>query len=377
MNLETFHAGNFRQQFQYRSFSPTTINGLWEWSDVQVNSLLSEANRWIGELNAFSKLLPDVDLYIKMHVLKEANASSRIEGTQTNMASAALPEEEIDPEGRDDWHEVQNYVHAMNHAVERLSQLPLSNRLLCESHAILLEGVRGEHKTPGEFRSSQNWIGGSNLSDAVFIPPHPDEVPELMGDLEKLWHNDSIEVPHLIRVALSHYQFETIHPFQDGNGRIGRLLVTLYLMYHGLLAKPCLYISAFLEKNRASYYDALMAVRTRNDLLHWVRFFLNAVNSTARDAVETFRAIVDLKAELDEKMRSLGRRAHNGARLLQVLYSTPGIRSQDVSRRLDISPMTAHNLIRDFEALGILREVTGFQRNRIYFFERYFNLFNK
>lgn len=375
MQIEQFQSGRFRQQFQYRSFTPALINIQWGWSDPQINSLLAEANRWIGELNAFGQLLPDVDLYIKMHVLKEASSSSRIEGTQTSIETAALPEDEVDPEGRDDWDEVQNYVRAMNLGVERLSSFPLSNRLLRETHAILMSGVRGEHKTPGEFRTSQNWIGGSNLSDAVFIPPHPEEMPELMSDLEQFWHNDGIHVPHLVRIAISHYQFETIHPFQDGNGRIGRLLITLYLMSHGLLAKPCLYLSAFFEKNRPAYYDALMAVRTRHDLLHWIRFFLNALNVTAKDAVKTFRSIVDLKAQLDAEVQGLGRRAPNGARLLKHLYSQPAVRSQDIVRELAVSPMTAQSLINAFVERGILLEITGNRRNRLYYFNRYLDLF--
>ncbi len=375
MRIEEFQSGNYRQQYQYRSFNPTYINHEWTWEDAAVNSLLAEANRWVGELNAYSKILPDVNLYIKMHVLKEANASSRIEGTQTSMETAALPLEEIDPEGRDDWQEVQNYVAAMNNGVDRLENLSLSNRLLKEAHAILLRGVRGEHKTPGEFRKSQNWIGGSNLTDAAFIPPHQDEVPELMSDLEKFWHNDRIEVPHLIRIALSHYQFETIHPFQDGNGRIGRLLITLYLMSHGLLTKPCLYVSSFLEKNRASYYDALTAVRTRHDLLNWVKFFLNAINVTANEAVETFRKIVELKEEMQQLVFSMGGRATNGARLLELFYSHPGLSTRFAAKQLNLTPATIDRLLREFIRLGIVHEITGYRRNRIFFFKPYFDLF--
>ncbi len=375
MNIEAFKAGHLTKQFKYSSFQPETINRQWTWLDPEVNGLLSEANRWLGELNAFGKILPDVDTYIRMHALKEANASSRIEGTQTRMETAARPIEQVEPEKRDDWQEVHRYLEAMDHALEGLGKLPLSNRLLCQTHAILLAGGRGETKSPGEFRRSQNWIGGSSLTDAVFIPPHHDDLPALLTDLESFWHNDDIRVPHLIRIAISHYQFETIHPFLDGNGRIGRLLITLYLMDKELLVKPCLYLSDFLERHRDSYYDALTAVRTRNDLLHWVRFFLSAVLETAKGAVATFRSIMELKQELDAKILGLGRRSETGTRLLQYLYINPYVDVPEVTKALGISPATANALLAEFLRLDILTELTGYRRNRIFHFHAYFKLF--
>ncbi|MDB5033425.1 MAG: cell filamentation protein Fic [Chlorobi bacterium] len=224
MKLEQFQSGVWRQQYKYKSFQPATVNREWVWEDPTVNALLEKATQALGELNAFSLIVPDIDLFIQMHVVKEAQTSSRIEGTQTGMEEAILHEEQIQPEKRDDWREVRNYIDAINISVGALETMPLSNRLLKDTHAILMQGVRGEHKQPGEFRSSQNWIGGSSLADAVFIPPHQNDVSELMGDLEAFWHNEAIMVPHLIRIAISHYQFETIHPFLDGNGRIGRYI---------------------------------------------------------------------------------------------------------------------------------------------------------
>ena len=312
MKLEDFRAGIFKQQYQYKSFSPTLVNCEWLWGDPRINTLLEQANQALGELNAFSLIVPDVDLFIRMHILKEANTSSRIEGTQTELDEVLMRREEIVPEKQDDWEEVHNYITAMNEAIGELETLPLSNRLLKGTHGTLMQGVRGEHKTPGEFRRSQNWIGGVSLADAVFIPPHQDEVPDLMIDLEKLWHNENIHVPHLIRIAISHYQFETVHPFLDGNGRIGRLLITLYLVSKGLLKKPSLYLSDHLEKNKGAYYDSLSMVRSSSDLGQWVRFFLVAVLETAQKGKQTFQEILALRSKLEPKMFQLGRRGSNG-----------------------------------------------------------------
>ena len=319
--------------------------------------------------------MPDIDLFIEMHVVKEAQTSSRIEGTQTGIDEALMSEEQIQPEKRDDWREVRNYIDAVNMAIAELEHLPLSNRLLKHTHEILMRGVRGEHKQPGEFRTSQNWIGGSNLTDAVFIPPYPDGVPELMSDLEKFWHNETITVPHLIRVAISHYQFETIHPFSDGNGRIGRLLIPLYLVSHGLLAKPSLYLSDFFERNRASYYDALMRVRVANDLIHWIRFFLNGMAETATKGRDVFQQILALRTETEHTILKLGKRAANAQKALNLLYRKPIISAADLEQALSVSTPTAHALIHDFERLEILKEITGQQRGRAYVFQHYFDLF--
>lgn len=312
-----------------------------------------------------------------MHVMKEAQTSSRIEGTQTGIAEALLPEEQVGPEKRDDWREVQNYVRALNTAIADLERLPLSNRLLRQTHEILMRDVRGEGKQPGEFRTGQNWIGGSSLADAAFIPPHPADVPELMGDLENFLHNETITVPRLVRVAIAHYQFETIHPFNDGNGRIGRLLITLYLVSNGLLSKPSLYLSEYFERNRAAYYDALTRVRHSNDLIHWIRFFLNGVAETAAKGRDTFQKILGLRTEVDRKLLELGKRAHNAQRALQFFFRHPILSPAQLEAELGVSQPTVGALLKDFERLDIVREMTGNARYRLYSFEPYISLFLK
>ncbi|MDP2060622.1 MAG: Fic family protein [Flavobacteriaceae bacterium] len=375
MNVSDFKAGKTVQRYQYKSFEPNLVDIPWQIDNVELVMLLSEANIKMGELNAFSQLIPDVDFFIKMHVLKEGTKSSRIEGTQTNIDEAIQKEEYIQPEKKGDWQEVQNYVQAMNQAIERLEKLPLSNRLLKQTHKTLLQGVRGTHKLPGDFRQSQNWIGGSSLADATFIPPHQDSVADLMTDLEKFLHNDNIPVPHLIKVGIAHYQFETIHPFLDGNGRIGRLLITLFLVSNELLHKPTLYLSDFFEKNKALYYDNLTRVRTHNDLTQWLKYFLEGVRSTSENSIQTFKSIIKLRSEAEHKIMSLGKKQVLAKSFLQFLYSKPIADAGDVAEALEINVSTALRLIDDFIKLNILTEVTGFKRNRIFAFDDYIKLF--
>jgi Fic family protein len=377
MNLLDIVSGKLVKQVGYRSFMPEKINHEWIISSPEVNKLLAEANRLIGELNAFSQIIPNVDFFIAMHVLKEATTSSRIEGTKTNMEEALVKEEDIHPEKRDDWAEVHNYINAINYSIKELEQLPLSNRLIRKTHKILLAGVRGKHKTPGQFRISQNWIGAT-INDAAFIPPHQADIADLMSDMEKFIHNDEIQVPHLIRIAIIHYQFETIHPFLDGNGRLGRLLITLYLVSSGILRKPSLYLSDFFEKNKGYYFDNLMNVRLKNDLVQWVKFFLSGVIETSKESIQVFMDIISLKTDIEVKrLPSLGSKIENAQKLLNKLYQNPIIDSTQVSELLDIAPSTANRLLNDLIELKILTELTGFKRNRKYIFTEYFDIFQR
>ena len=376
MDIKDFVAGKFKEQLEYKSFSPEKINKQWIISNPDVNDLLTEANRLIGELNAFSQIIPDVDFFITMHIMKEATTSCKIEGTKTNMDEALIrDEEDIKPEKRDDWREVQNYIKAINKSIKELENLPISNRLLKQTHELLLSGVRGKRELPGQFRNSQNWIGAT-LKDAVFIPPHQSEVQDLMSDLEQFVHNDKIKVPHLIRIGIIHYQFETIHPFLDGNGRLGRLLITLYLVSKNVLIKPSLYLSDFFEKNKAYYYDNLMIVRVSNNLTQWLKFFLVGIIETSKSSIGVFNNILSLKSKLEtEILPKLGSKVKKGQALLQVLYQFPILSTKNTAVFLNISTSTANRLIMDFVKLGILEEYTGYKRNRKFIFREYVDLF--
>lgn len=375
MNISNFKSGKLVQRYQYKSFEPSKVNSDWLLDDAQLQLLLSKADIKLGELNAFSQLIPDVDFFIKMHILKEGTKSSRIEGTQTNIDDAVQKEEYIEAEKKDDWLEVRNYVSAMSQSIKALNKLPLSNRLLKQAQKTLLQGARGDRKTLGEFRKSQNWIGGASLRDAIFIPPDQDSVDDLMADLEKFLHNENSALPQLIKIGIAHYQFETIHPFLDGNGRIGRLLITLYLMSNELLHQPTLYLSDFFEKNKSLYYDNLTRARTHNDLTQWLKFFLEGVRSTSENSIQTFKNIIKLRGDVEKKVATLGKKQALAIEFLQYLYSNPTVDSSDVVEVLQINLSTALRLVDDFIKLKILVEITGQKRNRIFVFEPYIKLF--
>lgn len=379
MDITQFIAGStVKQPTGYKSFFPEAVNHTFTWKEASINVLLEKATLQLGALNSFSHFVPDIDLFIRMHVVKEATESSRIEGTRTNIEEALVRAADLVPEKRDDWQEVNNYVRAMNYAIPRLQTLPLSSRLLRETHAILLEGARGEHKLPGEFRASQNWIGGASLNDAVFIPPPHHELGRLMGDLENFLHNENAVVPNLIKIALAHYQFETIHPFLDGNGRIGRLMITLYLIENGIIDKPVLYLSDYFEKNKGDYYDNLTAVRTKNDLTRWIRFFLMAVMQTCERATQSLTSIMQLRRDCEgEKILALGKKAPNAKKVLDYLFTQPVVTAQQVSELLKISLVSSYKLIDDFVKVGILEEATGFKRNRFFIFREYLSIFHR
>jgi Fic family protein len=373
--MKNYKSGNYQNQGYYKSFQPSLINTQWLLEDMELQSLLSQADRHLGRLDMYSEYIPNIDLFISMHVVKEATQSSKIEGTQTNIEEALMDEKDIVLDKRDDWEEIQNYIQAMQTAIKQLETLPFSSRLIKETHKTLLQGVRGENKMPGEFRTSQNWIGGASINDATFIPPVHTSIAELMGDLEKFAHNEEFYFPDLLKIALIHYQFETIHPFLDGNGRVGRLLITLYLVDKTILKKPILYLSDFFEKNRHLYYDNLMNVRTKNDLKQWFKFFLVGVIETAKKGVSTFDAILKLKKEIEESIQQLGKRSTSILKILDYLYQKPILDAQKASEITNLSVSTAYKIIEEMVALDILKEITGGKRGKIYTFDKYIKLF--
>lgn len=374
--MKNFKSGLYKQQLKYKSFSPFFINKKFKLENDKINILNIDASRLLAELNTYSELIPDIDFFIKMNVIKEANKSNMIEGTRTEVDDIVLPSEEVNPEKKDDWNEVHNYIKAMNYSIDKLNNTPLSIRLLKDSHKILLASVRGKNKTPGKLRQSQNWIGGSSLTDAFFIPPTAKEVPDLLSDLEKFWHQNN-NIPKLIKIAIIHYQFETIHPFLDGNGRLGRLLITLQLVDSKILTKPALYLSSFFEKNRASYYDSLNIVRKSNDLEQWIIFFLNGVITTSKDSINTFKKIINLRKKYNTKIITMGSRSKNAQKLLLYMFSKPIINIKTVEKELAISFNSANRLLKTLVDLKILKELTGFSRNRLFVLEEYLELFKK
>lgn len=380
MQQSTYIAGSIRRfnantPAEYSYFLPESLPATLTPNDPKLSRLLEEATHSLGELNAYARFVPDIDYFIRMHETKEATASSKIEGTRTNMGEALMREQDVAPERRDDWHEVQNYILAMKYAIGELDTLPLATRLLDGTHKVLLQGVRGAGKQPGSIRTSQNWIGGATLRDAKFVPPHNMHLSELLSDLERFLNEDNLTMPLLLKAGIAHYQFESIHPYLDGNGRLGRLLIILYLIQRNMLDKPVLYISQFFEENRQNYYDALTTVRRTNDIEQWLRFFLVGVNETALKAIETLQAIMSLRQSTSASILQLGKRAERAGQLTNHLYQDPIISVNAAAEILGTSHQSANALVAELVRLGILTEITGFERNRLFRYEKYVALF--
>jgi Fic family protein len=381
MNKEGRAGRYVRQLAGYRAFLPAPLP-----PDPPVNlgpplrELLSEADYALGRLDGAVLTLPNPDLFVFMYVRKEAVLSSQIEGTQSSLQNLLAAEARLaDPEAPADVAEVVNYVKAMNHGLERLAELPVSVRLIREIHGVLMQGARGGRLTPGELRTSQNWIGpsGCTLAEASFIPPPPHAVPQALSDLERFLHGKD-PLPPLVQVGLAHVQFETIHPFLDGKGRIGRLLISFLLTEKKLLGRPVLYLSHHFKRYRAEYYERLQAVRDAGDFEGWLAFFLRGVAEVSREATQTAAAILrireDYRARITEK---LGRAAGNAQRVMDRLFDHPIVNVAAVRKWLDVTPAGANQIVNRLVDIGLLREITGYARNRRFRFDPYLELFEE
>lgn len=349
---------------------------------VQMDALyrqLESANRALGRLDGITSILPDTPLFLYMYVRKEALLSSQIEGTQSSLSDLLLFESEEAPGvPLDDVQEVSNYVAAMNHGLARIREgFPISLRLIREIHDILLSKGRGSNKQPGEFRRSQNWIGGTRPGNALFVPPPPERVVDLMSDLETFIHAETAEIPSLIKAGLVHVQFETIHPFLDGNGRLGRLLITFLLCTQGILKEPILYLSLYFKAHRRQYYDLLQGVRERGDWETWIEFFLDGITETSLQAAEAAREILSLFEADRKRIDSLGRPAASALRVHQLLQQKPIVGIPDAAQKLGISAPTIAKSIQHLEELGIIREITGKQRGRMFVYSDYLSILSR
>lgn len=372
IEVETFQPGNHVRSGNNSCFVPSLINDEWTWRSPEISRLLEAASNRLGELKGLSRLAPNVDLFVTLLTAEEATASSRIEGTQTVLDETVRPEAQIKPERRDDWREVRNYIDALAEA--RQSSVPLSSRTIKQAHKILMRGARGQNKAPGEFRRVQNYLSASPVSPKFYPPPAP-KVAELMSDLEKFLHNDDIHTPILMRIAIAHYQFETIHPFLDGNGRIGRLMIPLYLTEKKQTDKPLLYMSRYLEQNKMQYYQNLTLVRD-GDMARWLKYFLTGARDAAADAVRTLNATLSLKDQLSQTIDNEFKRSGGNARtLLEHLFKHQVVTVEEVAQKCGITYKTANTLVEKFVQLKLLREITGRTRNRLFVFQQYLDIF--
>ncbi|MEH2290054.1 Fic family protein [Nostoc sp.] len=373
-------SGQYVKQVEgYSAFIPAPLppDPPLKMDDPELICLLSDADRALGRLDGSTSILPNPDLFVAMYVRQEAVLSSQIEGTQSTLEDVL--QFEIDVKGQEipkDVEEVVNYIRAMNYGLERLKEFPLCLRLIREIHAHLVDGVRGGDRTPGEFRKSQNWIGatGCSLATASFVPPPVAEMNQALDNLEKFLH-DTTSFPVLILCGLAHSQFETIHPFLDGNGRIGRLLITFLLCERGILQRPLLYLSHYLKAHRMEYYDRLMAIRTDGDWEGWLKFFLRGIFEVSQSATATARSILNLREAHREIIGQKISSSNYGLRLLDCLFKQPIVTVRLVEDNLQCAYVTASKTIEQFVELGLLREITGWQRNRLYRYEPYLALF--
>ena len=375
IKLSTYQSGQFLERQGYKVFAPKQVNDSWLIDDPEVLALSAAAHHALGRLDAFGTLLKDIDTFTKLIVVKEATESSRIEGTRTEVEEVYLPESELSANQLIDQEEVKNYIAALQLAQAEMKQLPISTRLIKIIHQRLMQGVRGKQKSPGEFRRSQVWIGGRTPETAVIVPPPWEEIEQLVSDLEYFIHNQNLQLPPLIRVAITHYQFEAIHPFLDGNGRTGRMLIMLQLLDYGLLKHPTLYLSDFIDKHRSLYYDHLAGVSHHNGLKRWLLFFLDGIKTSAEQSAQALKGALQLKNNMRILLSKSYSKPQLAEGLLEYLFRYPIVNRKQVIKDLEMPPTSANRYLNQFVELGIVDEVSGLQRNRIFAFRPYLNLF--
>ncbi len=376
MDIKYYKSGDYSNQYGYMSFYPNPIDGEWNMNIPEINILLEEASLKLGELNAFSSLLTDPDVFINMFLIKEALQSSGLEGNRISLEEFLLPEKEVDPEHKDNCRAVENCIAAMKTSINELEEQSISSDLLKEIHKIYLNGLESKNNITEGYRTNHCWVGGDNIKDAVFVPPHHAMITECVNDLLKFLSNDDISVPRLIRIGIAHYQFETIHSFLKGNGCVGRILIMLYLKEQKVLYKPVLYLSDYFIKNKPQYFDNLLAVSLNNKMAQWLKFFLTGVIETSKNVINTFIKINILNDKLDKMLILVsGKRLPNAKLLLAYLYNNPVATVTDIVAGLNVTKQTANVLISDFYQWGILKEQTGNKRNRIFVFQEFLDLF--
>ena len=364
MKIESYKSGEYIERENYKYFLPSFINHTFTWDDEVINVLLEKASFKIGELNGYTHYIPDIEPVINMFINKEAIASSRIEGITVDINDYLYTKEDSK-----ELKSVRNLVNAFNVGFSKERKCVFFLELIKESHRDLFP------YNGGAYKQEENWIGGNSINNAIYVPPARENLSDLMIDLEKFLNNEEINVPTLIKIAIAHYQFETIHPFFDGNGRIGRLMIPLFFVSKGILDKPLLYMSSFFEKNRSLYYDKLTYTRTHNDLNQWIKYFLNGIIETCEESINTLSKVIKLKEEYENKILKLGRRAENAKKLLILLFSDPIVSVTDVSIKLDVSFKTANELLQLFQDENMLKEITNGKRDRLFSFSEYITLF--
>lgn len=378
MKLEDYKVGRYIRMEGYRSLILSKINYDWEWEDSKLSLLVAEANRLIGEISIYSKLLPNVDVYIKMLSRIEANSSNRIEGAKTTIEEELLGEDNIEEEKKEDLARAKRYIEAINHGAERIKDGGnVCTKLMKELHKILMQEEDIDHKLIGKVRNMQNWVGGDSIENAEYVPPPYTEIEECLADFEEFANNEEIDTPHIVKLAILHYQFETIHPFLGGNGKIGRMIIPFYMKSKGMLNKPCLYLSEYLEKNKDRYFEELMNVRDKNNIIDWIKFFLESVIQTAKLTEKRFEKLSKFYDEIENLALDLPVKPENAFRVINVLFEEPIIDRTKLGELAGVKEGTMRTIINSLTEMGVIDKINGNDKSKIIVFKEYMDIFFK